>query len=106
MSTGVIDVVQSSGFVGTWLSLIVCHTTFYVCSNAMCSVDPLDICNDLTVLCQLQVVALIKSCWKHEPDERPTMADVTEIMHDIVSRVKKRVKAEHRNRPGHVVPHA
>lgn len=54
----------------------------------------------------VQVVALIKSCWKHEPQERPSMADVTEIMHDIVSRVKKRVKSEHINRPGHVVPHA
>lgn len=54
----------------------------------------------------MQVVALIKSCWKHEPHERPSMADVTEIMHDIVSRVKKRVKAEHINRPGQAVPHA
>ena len=54
----------------------------------------------------VQVVALIKSCWKHEPQERPSMADVTEIMHDIVSRVKKRVKSEHINRPGHVFPHA
>lgn len=60
----------------------------------------------LTVLCLLQVVALIKACWKHEPEERPSMADVTEIMHDIVSKVKKRVKAEYKSRPGHVVPHA
>lgn len=60
----------------------------------------------LTVLCLMKVVALIKSCWKHEPHKRPSMADVTEIMHDIVSRVKKRVKAEHINRPGQAVPHA
>lgn len=53
-----------------------------------------------------KVVTLIKACWKHEPDERPSMADVTEIMHDIVSRVKKRVKTEHMNRPGRVMPHA
>ena len=60
----------------------------------------------LRVLCLLKVVALIKACWKHEPEERPSMADVTEIMHDIVSRVKRRVKAELLSRPGHVVPHA
>ena len=43
----------------------------------------------------MQLVKLMEDCWRTEPDERPSMAHVANIMHNIAQTVKRRVRSEH-----------